>query len=379
MRSEHSSVGARRVAFAWFLAIAGACSSQSGHLDRTVQQGRETPSIDADGYFVLNGARTLLLGAEEPPVWVAFPELRPYPRIADDFARLCRDAGINLIVFYKWVPWPPAFIERLGQEGIWAGIQVAEAKQPLLSFGQTGGAIGTLPDAAFESEQMELIRERVSSYASLSNVAFWWIGGEFVEPFFYLDGGAALRALLGRYVGAIRSLDPDRRPITCSQHLLEALLCGPAMGRACLDLSDVVDFQWYTIATHMHVGDFVPGLPSSLNWQPVLNNLEEPLLLSSLLAKIRDTQGGKALYLGSWSTMSPKEGPCRPSAELTLGQWELLRSAGVPFSGGAFWNLGSHVQPSDFPHGLVELRDGAIAANENMIGLGQAYRATAHR
>lgn len=129
----------------------------------------------------------------------------------------------------------------------------------------------------------------------------------------------------------------------------------------------------------MHAGDFVPGLPSSLNWHPVLNNMEEPLLLSSLLAKIRDTQRGKALYLGSWSTMSPAEGPCRPSAERTFGQWERLRSAGMPFSGGAFWNLGSHVQPSDFPHGLVELKGGALAPNENMIGLGQAYRATAPR
>lgn len=242
MRSERSSAWVHRMVFVWFLTLAASCSLRAGHVDLPVEQGREPPYIDGEGYFVLNGARTLLLGAEEPPVWVAFPELQPYPGIADDFARLCRDAGINLIVFYKWVPWPRAFIERLGQEGIWVGVQVAEAKQPLLSFVRTGGAIGTLPDEAFESEQMELIRERVSHYAPLSNVAFWWIGGEFVEPFFYADGGAALKALLARYVGAIRNLDPERRPVTCSQHLLEALLCGPAMGRACLDLGDVVDF-----------------------------------------------------------------------------------------------------------------------------------------
>ncbi len=360
----------------WLLVpiIMAACRGDPSR-EYTICHERQGVQIDTEGYFVLNGVKTILLGGEEPPVWVAFPELQPYPEVVEDFIRLCRDACINLIVLYKWVPWPREFIEQLARAGIWVGIQVAEAKQPLLPFLQTGGAIGTLPDKVFEQEQFHLIQERVSYYASLPNVAFWWIGGEFIEPVFYSDGGMCLRALLLRYIEAIRDLDPYARPITCSQHIVEALLCGPGMGRMCLDLTDVIDFSWYTIATHMHLGDFLPGLPSSLNWQPILNPMEDPVLLDSLLVKIHRVQQGKAFYLGSWSTMSPSQGPCYPSSELTRSQWEQIHRV-VPFSGGAYWNFGSHLQPSDFPHGLVELKNGVIVPTENMAGLGQAYAAT---
>ena len=39
-------------------------------------------------------------------------------------------------------------------------------------------------------------------------------------------------------------------------------------------------------------------------------------------------------------------------------------------------HLGDQVQPSDFPHGLMALENGAIAATDNLKGLAQAYSET---
>jgi hypothetical protein len=334
-----------------------------------------SPYIDSDGYFVLDGARTLVLGAEEPPIWIAFEPLQPYPEIVDEFVDLCVQSHINLIVFYKWVPWPREFIQRLADAGIWVGVQVAEAKQNLWGFSQTGGAIGTLQDEEHQQEQIDLINAKVPFYADLPNVAFWWIGGEFVEPFFYFDGGARLKQIVQRYVDAIHELDPLRRPITCSQHLLEMMLCSTDGKRTCLDLAGITDFAWFTMATHMHLGDFIPGLSYDLNWLPVLDLMEHQAALRPLLREINHVNHGRAFYLGSWSTMSPAHGPCGPSADLTRTQWEHLTSA-ASYSGGAYWNFGDHIQPSDFPHGLVELQDGLLAETENMIGLAQGYAAS---
>ena len=341
--------------------------------DDTIDDDATPPVfIDDQGYFCLNGKRTILLGAEEPPMWIVFPALQPYSGVMDDFVTLCRQSHVNLLVLYKWTPWPHEFLMRLAQEGIWLGIQVAEAKQNLFGFSQTGGAIGKLPDEEFQQEQLAMIEEKVGAYHDLPNIAFWWIGGEFVEPWFYFDGGQKLRQVLQRYIDAIHDLDPEGRPITCSQHLLEVFLNHFDPLFHFLDLTDQLDFNWITMATHMHLGDFIPGLSYSMNWLPVLRLMEKPEMLTLLLNDAFRLNHEKAIYLGSWSTASPDSGPCLFSAMLTGQNWENMSTV-TPFNGGAYWNLADQIQPSDMPHALMMLNEGMLIGTENLDGLAAGY------
>jgi len=326
------------------------------------------------GFFQTDDRRVLLLGAEEPPIWIAFEELRPYPEVVDEFIGLCRQSNINLIVLYRYAPWPKEFLQRLADADIWLGIQVAEVKENLFGFPQTGGAWGTLPSQEFIDEQMESINRMVSTYSYLPNIAFWWLGGEFVEPVFRADGGARLREIVQLYASEIRSLDPQNRPITCSRHMLEYWAMNPFGGVTPIDLSDITDFTWVTIATHMHLGDFIGNLPEELVWRPVLDSMEHPDTLRDILQTAWELNGGKPLYLGSWSTKAAGEGPCTWSYDRTLNQWRTAFNS-VPALGGAYWHMGSHTQPSDEPHALFYLGpDSKLEATDNLFGLAQGYK-----
>lgn len=325
------------------------------------------------GFFHIDDNRTLLLGAEEPTIWVAFEELRPYPEIVDEFIEMCREANINLIVLYRYAPWQTDFLERLADAKIWLGIQVAEVKENLFGFPETGGAWGTLPSQEFIDEQIESINRIVSTYSYLSNIAFWWIGGEFVEPVFRKDGGKRVREIVQMYISKIRELDPQNRPITCSRHLLEYWSQNPFGGVTSIDLSDITDFTWVTIATHMHLGDFIPDLPENFRWLPILDAMEDEHTLQQILQTAWELNGRKPLYLGSWSTKAPGGGPCDWSSDLTLNAWRAA-SVSVSFLGGAYWDFGSHLEDYKEPHALIYLgADRKLHANDNMAGLAKGY------
>lgn len=325
------------------------------------------------GFFYIDDERTLLLGAEEPTIWVAFEELRPYPEIVDEFIQMCHKASINLIVLYRHAPWETDFLERLADAKIWLGIQVADVKEPLFGFSHTGGAWGTLPSQEYIDEQIESIERIVSTYGHLPNIAFWWIGGEFVEPIFRKDGGERVREIVQMYVSKIRELDPQNRPITCSRHILEYWSKNPFGGVTPIDLSDITDFTWITIATHMHIGDFIANIPEDLRWFPILQAMEDKSTLKQILQTAWELNGKKPLYIGSWSTKAPPDGPCGWSSELTFEQWKAV-SESVPFLGGAYWDFGSHLEDEIEPHALIYL--GAyrkLQATDNMLGLAKGY------
>ena len=366
-------------ALACALALAAGCQTQQeesaafGGLHPVLRFHRDS------GYFYADDERILLLGVEEPPVWVAFEELRPYPEVVDDFIALLKQSGVNLVVLYRYAPWPVEFLQRLADAGIWLGIQVADVKEPVFGFPETGGAWGTLPDDEFIAEQMESIRSIVSAYGRLPNVAFWWLGGEFVEPVFRADGGRRIREIVRMYADEIRSLDGAGRPITCSRHLLEYWDGNPFSGVTPIDLSDITDFTWITIATHMHLGDFVRDIPGELAWLPVLDAMEDAAVLAHILETAWDMNGRRPLYLGSWSTKAPDAGVCGWSSELTRAQWDAIFGA-VPSLGGAYWHVASHIQPSYEPHVLMYLdASGRLQPTDNLEGLSAAYSAAPAR
>lgn len=203
------------------------------------------PAIDDEGDFLVGGKRTHMLGVEEPPA-----DEEGFKAAVPLIRNLCADFALFYVT--SWPYRSPDQYEQLEKSGIWIAQQVAEAKMVENGLPLTGGGMGTFPDEEFTARQMASIEDIVGRLASSDHILFWWIGGELVEPEFHEQGGERLRELVAALVDAIHKADPLHRPITIQRHILEIGMYPDNF----VDLSDIVDFMWVTIATHAHRGDF---------------------------------------------------------------------------------------------------------------------------
>lgn len=302
-------------------------------------------AIDAEGYFVLEGRRTAVFGVEEEHHRYTWEEL-------DALIPALKEAGVSFLVLYVGNPQEDFFYQRLEAEGLWVAQDLGNVKKQTLSpFANTGGVIGDVPDPVTVEQNLAQIGRTVGRLSRFRNILFWWMGGEFAEPGFHQgDGPRITRDSIRRYAEAVRALDPLDRPFTVSHHYVEAL---EGVALPFLDLSDLTDFTWFTVATHFHRGDFLAGA----GWEPVASTTEHPLVLRTLLERAWELNHRRPLFLGGWYGQAPEAGACAATdQQLNLtAKWELVSR--VPHSGGSTWHLSSWGENAN-PHSLFEW-DGA--------------------
>jgi len=335
-------------------------------IERGADGGDAPPrvAIDDDGYFLIDGVREIPFGAEE--------EHRVYDR--DDLDRLIprlHEMGVRFLVVYQGNRQEDYFYEELAAEGIFVAQHLGTLKKETYSpFPSTGGVIGTLPDEPWLQDTLDRIDETVGRLARFDNILFWWLGGELVEPEFHSpEGVAQIRDAVQRCGDRVRALDPRARPFTVSHHFIEV-----AQERIAqfIDLTDLTDFSWFTVATHFHLGDF--GMRgSALEWLPVARETELPLVLDAILARASELNHGRPMFLGGWYANAPLLGPCTAGAqaELLRDKWANLQSASI---------LGSSVyhatewDDNGIPHALIETRGDSWTLTEAGAALREIAR-----
>lgn len=352
------------IALLIFWLLLSACETDKA--DRGANGGRRPVIIGDDGYFHINGEPTRILGVEFYPTEKA---------ILQKSIPLIKELGCNFVFFY-----PNGWEDRrdeghyklLADNGLMAAQMVSIAKMGdgTGEFAMTGGGVGVLPDEPFILEQLDLIAEMVAAFSVNENVLFWLIGGEFVSDEMLADGGRALRDVVQRMTDEIRAHDPLGRPVTVAHHIMEAVLFDED---SFVDFSDIVDFTWFTIATHLHDGDL--NAESEEPWAPSLA-IEEPKALAGFVNKAYRLNHGMPIYLASWYTnaIAPV---CAPSYDATMEKWNTITSA-APFLGAAFWPFIHWLD--DSPHTLAVIEENGdesnLITNESFDAVKEAYTTT---
>lgn len=339
----------RAVFFPPLLAAAAACSQGAapGRPEATAEHARRV-AIGPDGYFYVDGRKTIVFGAEEEHHRYTAAELGSLiPRL--------REMGVTFLVLYVGNPQDDFFYARLDAAGIFVAQDLGNVKKRMVSpFAATGGVIGTLPDEALVAANLAQIDDVVGRLARFDNILFWWMGGELAEPEFHSAAGRDLtRDSIRRYAQEIRALDPERRPFTVSHHYVEAIE-DPAL--PFVDYSDLTDFTWFTLATHFHAGDFTTAAPA-LRWFPVAATSEPSPILGALVRRAYELGHDRPIFLGGWYGQAPLLGPCRSEDQprLLRDKWDAI--SGVPHVGGSTYHL-SAWDDNAIPHALFEQVDG---------------------
>jgi len=314
--------------------------------------------VGDDGYFQRNDERVVFRGVEA---------IQSGERTFPQHAELARIAGINLAINYSKMPdwWYTCLDNEEISVGQWVGY-AGERSDRYIS----GGGFAFPPSDAFIEERVAEAGAIVAEVSCHENIAFWWIGGEWVNPVHYLPHNAAqIRKCIAAMVEAVRAADPYDRPITCSHHLIE-ILSGPFF----IDYSDLVDFNWFTLCTHMHRGDFEELDPPE-KWIPVLALQEKPGVIPAALRLALLLNGGRPFYI-PWYTFGPEEPntPCVPSREATLKEWEAIQAAHVPLMGTTYYEWEGAWHGEGHSHELARERDGFLVLTDNYAGVYEAYR-----
>jgi len=297
--------------------------------------------VSPEGFFYLNGIKTLVIGAEEERHVYTSAEI-------DQLIPRLKDTGIKFLVVYKGDAQQDFFYEKLQGAGIYVAQHLGTLKKETQqSFSGTGGVIGTIPDEAWMQLTLDYINVTVPRLSKFRNILFWWLGGEFVEPEFHTGSGAlAVRDAVRRARDAVRALDPLKRPFTVSHHYVEVIE-DPLL--PFIDYRDLTDFTWFTVATHMHLGDFLAGG----GWWPVLQESEWGPLLQSILSKAYSLNGSKPIFFGGFYGQAPWWGPCRKEDQYGLlrDKWNLLKA--TPFNGGSVYHA-TEWNGNGIPHVLYD-------------------------
>lgn len=180
--------------------------------------GPRPVAIGADGYFYLDGERTIMIGVEEERRVLGDAEI-------DSLIPRLHEAGVNALVIYLQDVQSDYFYQRTEAAGIWIAQHLGTLKKETgPGFANTGGVIGTIPDEAWYQARLADLEQVVPRLAGHRNILFWWLGGELVEPEFHTARGIAIvREHVRRYRDAVAALDPLRRPFTVSHHVAEAV------------------------------------------------------------------------------------------------------------------------------------------------------------
>jgi hypothetical protein len=305
--------------------------------------------IGSDGYFYLNGEKTIVVGVEEERRVLSPEQVRELlPRL--------KDTGINFLVIYLQNIQKDYFYQLMEDNGIWIAQHLGTVKKELQGFSNTGGVIGTVPDEAWFQARLVNVRKAVTHLASHKNILFWWMGGEFVEPDFHTPSGTAtIRKHISRYRKAIQEcdpkaiqkcdpMDPMRRPFTVSHHYIEAIENPLA---PFIDFSDLTDFTWFTVATHFHLGDFIPGA----GWWPIAQVTEPSFVLNTVLQRAYNLNHQKPIFFGGWYGQAPFWGPCtsEDQGDRVLDKWAAISN--VPNIGYSTYHL-DEWDGNDIPHAL---------------------------
>lgn len=332
--------------------------SPPGDVD-PAQSLRPPVEIGPDGFFRLEGRRTVLYGLEEEHHRYTRDELEALiPRL--------KQLGVNFLVLYRNNPQEDFFYQRLGEEGLWVAQELGGVKKITLSpFANTGGNLGTLPDEALVVSNLAWLVPEVTRLSRFRSILFWWLGGEFAEPEFHTQAGAAaVRDSVARYRDAVRAADPLGRPFTVSHHYVEAL---EDAALSFIDFSDLTDFTWFTVATHFHSGDFV----ANGGWWPVARASEVPAVFEPTLQRASALNHRRPVFLAGWFAQAPLWGPCDAGGqgEAMREKWRLLST--VPNLGASTYHL-SEWNQNGMPHALLEWKGGdwkPTAAGETLRGI----------
>lgn len=322
-------------------------------------------AIGADGYFVLNGRRTVVYGLEEEHHVYTEQEL-------DLLVPALRELGVTFLVVYRGNVQQDFFYERFEREGLWVAQELGNVKKRVASpFAGTGGVLGTVPDEETIASNLQHIDELVGRLARHRSILFWWIGGEFAERDFHTPAGEqAVRASVALYADAVRARDPLGRPFTVSHHYVEALEDALL---PFIDFSDLTDFTWFTVATHFHSCDFIEGG----GWYPLARASEVPLALEVLLARAWQLNHERPVFFGGWYAQAPLLGACsmEHQAEGMREKWRVLST--VPSMGASAYHL-AEWQENGIPHAMLEWRDGALAPTSAGTALREILAAAPH-
>lgn len=345
-KSDHHQIGRRLIqifsALALLLIFAPALAWAGGSTPPPAwQPSGKLVEVSPEGYFYLNGKKTIVMGAEEERHIYTEAEIgQMIPRL--------KQMGVNFLVIYVGNPQQDFFYEKLAAAGIYVAVHLGTLKKETQEgFSNTGGVIGTIPDEEWMQMTLARIQEMVPRLARFNNILFWWLGGEFVEAEFHsADGMAAVRDAVRRTRDAVRALDPKGRPFTVSHHYVEAVE-DPLL--PFIDYRDLTDFTWFTVATHMHWGDFAEGG----GWWPVLQESEPGLILESILSKAYDLNGKKAVFFGGFFGQAPWWGPCKKEDQYGAlkDKWNILKK--ISHSGGSAYHA-TEWDGNDIPHRLFE-------------------------
>jgi len=298
--------------------------------------------IGPDGYFYLNGekTKTIVVGVEEERRVLSKAQV-------DELIPRLKDTGINFLVIYFQNLQNDYFYKRMEEKGIWIAQHLGTVKKELQGFSNTGGVIGTVPDEAWFQARLADVNKAVTRLASRTNILFWWMGGEFVEPDFYTPSGTAtIRDHISRYRDAIQALDPMGRPFTVSHHYIEAIENPLA---PFIDFSDLTDFTWFTVATHFHLGDFIP----CAGWWPIAQVTEPRFVLNTVLQRAYNLNHQKPIFFGGWYGQAPFWGPCTSDdqGDRMLDKWAAISN--VPNIGYSTYHL-DEWDGNGIPHALFK-------------------------
>jgi len=301
--------------------------------------GASSPAqIGSDGFFYLNGQKTVVFGAEA--------ERRVYTnREVDQLIPRLQEMGVNALVIYFQNLQSDYFYQQMDSQNIWIAQHLGSVKKRTVAFSATGGELGTLPDEAWIQTNLTNINTAVTRLAPRNNILFWWMGGEFAEPEFHTTSGrTAVRDSVRRYRDAIAAIDTRSRPYTVSHHYMETIE-DPLL--PFIDYSDLTDFSWFTVATHFHLKDFV----SWGGWWPVAQITEPAFILDSLLDRAHALAHHKPIFLGGWYGQAPLWGPCAADAQRALmhDKWDAIQH--VPHLGGSSYHL-DEWDGNAIPHAL---------------------------
>lgn len=312
--------------------------------------------IGADGYFVLNGRRTVVYGLEEEHHVYSEQEL-------DVLVPAMRELGVTFLVIYLGNVQEDYFYERFEREGLWVAQELGNVKKRVASpFAGTGGVLGTVPDDETIAGNLENIDAVVGRLARHRSILFWWVGGEFAEREFHTPAGEqAVRASVALYADAVRARDPLGRPFTVSHHYVEAL---EDVLMPFIDYSDLTDFTWFTVATHFHSCDFMEGS----GWWPVARESEVPVALEALLARAWRLNHERPVFFGGWFAQAPLLGACSVDhqPEGMREKWRVLST--VPSIGASAYHLAAW-EDNGIPHAMLERRDGDLVPTAAGVAL----------
>ncbi|MHB8872860.1 MAG: hypothetical protein ACYC8T_04170 [Myxococcaceae bacterium] len=298
--------------------------------------------------------------------------LEPHPEapVPDALIPRLKEMGVSFLVVYIGNPQQDFFYERLEAEGLWIAQDLGNVKKKTLSpFPNTGGVIGTVPDEDTVRDNLERIDGLVGRLSRFRNILFWWMGGEFAEPAFHdAEGMRLTRDSVRRYAEAIRARDPLKRPFTVSHHYVEALQ-DPVLDF--VDLSELTDFTWFTVATHFHLGDFVPNG----GWLPVAQSSEAPFALGPLLERASGLNHRRPIFLGGWFAQAPLFGPCSGEAQPALmkEKWKVVSK--VPHLGSSTYHLAAW-NDNGIPHALLEWTEEGWVQTPAGKALGEIVRSS---